>query len=411
MTPEQIAEVAYRAGFRGHALTVAVAVALAESAGKPSAHNRVAPDDSYGLWQINMIDELGPDRRHRYHLSSNDELLDPAVNARVAYRESDEGRDWRKWTTFTGGGYRAHLDAAGPAALRVTAAHDDTGRHDDDGRRAGNHHVVLDLDELRRLANLFQHSADRVTHTRRALRVLAAELEPARAALPDPALATIIGEVFATLDAPTELSRAADRLDRQGRYAAKVRQLAERADGPDGRWSAADAHTFLRSIGRDVDPFERAIQEAALYGTITHAAAHHRPSAGPPRVDLHGLVNGRIPPSRLTPIGDGERLLEAPAAQFRRMAAAANAAGLDLTVNDGYRTYQEQAELYRRYRAGTGALAAPPGHSTHGLGLSIDIRTAADPRVLPWLRRHAAEYGFVNDVPSENWHWTYRPGS
>ena len=39
--------------------------------------------------------------------------------------------------------------------------------------------------------------------------------------------------------------------------------------------------------------------------------------------------------------------------------------------------------------------------------MSADINVT-DPRTLTWLRRHADEFGFVNDVPSENWHWTYR---
>lgn len=67
-----------------------------------------------------------------------------------------------------------------------------------------------------------------------------------------------------------------------------------------------------------------------------------------------------------------------------------------------------QAALYRAYLNGTGNLAAPPGHSTHGLGLSADIQVT-DPATLRWLRAHATTYRFVNDAPSEAWHWTWRP--
>ena len=105
----------------------------------------------------------------------------------------------------------------------------------------------------------------------------------------------------------------------------------------------------------------------------------------------------------------GRRAVYVPAAQaFGRMDAAATAAGHDLHVNSGYRTYAEQAALYQAYRHGTGNLAAPPGHSTHGLGLSADIQVT-DPATLRWLRAYADAYGFVNDVPSEAWHWTWRP--
>ena len=97
----------------------------------------------------------------------------------------------------------------------------------------------------------------------------------------------------------------------------------------------------------------------------------------------------------------------AAAAAFGRMDAAARAAGVDLHVNSGYRTHAEQQELYRAYRNGTGNLAAAPGRSTHGLGLSADV-SVRDPATLRWLRAHAGTYGFVNDVPSEAWHWTWR---
>src|SRR5690606_15302901 len=64
------------------------------------------------------------------------------------------------------------------------------------------------------------------------------------------------------------------------------------------------------------------------------------------------------------------------------------------------------------------APAAPPGYSTHECGLSVDINRAPgdDPKTKEpdspvdlWLRKHAASYGFVNDVKSEPWHWTYKP--
>ena len=112
LAPAQLAGVAHQAGFRGEALTVAVAVALAESGGNPSAHNAIPPDDSYGLWQINMLGRLGPDRRARYGLASNQALFDPATNARVAHAIADGGRDWTPWATYTRGTYRRFLDQA-----------------------------------------------------------------------------------------------------------------------------------------------------------------------------------------------------------------------------------------------------------------------------------------------------------
>jgi hypothetical protein len=416
LSPKQIAGYAFAAGFRGQALTIAVAVALAESAGNPQAHNAVPPDNSYGLWQINMLGALGPDRRASLHLHANSDLFDPAQNARAAFAISQHGTNWHPWATFTNGAYASHLAAARRAAAAVTSSH---------GTDAtpGHHHpnrIVLDLSELTRLARLFRHSADRVEHTRRELGRIADVLEPARLRLTDPALAGLIASLLTTAEAPTQLALAAARLDRQGAYAETVRRLADEADGPDNRWSAADARRFLRGLGSTVDPFERAIQETLLRGGLIVRAGHivgafrrhgiaYR--IGPvhlPAAHVNALVNGRVPPSQLSAVGDGERMARVPASQFRRMDAAANAAGFNLHVNSGYRGLAEQAALRHAYEQGHGPLAAAPGHSTHGVGLSADV-DVRNPRVLSWLRHHAGRFGFVNDVTSEPWHWTYRP--
>lgn len=448
LTPRQIAEYAYDAGFRGQSLTTAVAVALAESSGNPDAHNTVPPDDSYGLWQINMYGSLGPDRRHDYHLKSDGQLFDPAVNARAAWSISDHGTSFEPWSTYVYGQYRSHLGAARKAAQAVTAGHHvgpKKGHHVGPKKNAAGgdkpkksaaggstSRVVLDLAELARLAKLFEDASGRVEHVRRALRGIAADVEPARTRLTDPALATLITNVLTALDAPTQLAQVAAHLQSQGTYARRVRRLAERADGgDDGRWTSADGMRFLKTIGPTIDPYERAVLEAFVGGVIvpgrhlagkvgshTSPGRSHgdggttAPSGGGkrrlPDPGVDGLTNGRVPPSRLSPVGDGEEMTTAAAKEFRAMDAAAHEAGLDLRVNSGYRTYAEQARLYDAYIHGHGNLAAKPGTSTHGLGLSADI-DVRDPRTLNWLRHHAAAYGFVNDVPSESWHWTYKP--
>lgn len=116
LSPEQIAQHARAAGFEGQGLTIAIAVALAESSGDARAHNARPPDDSYGLWQINMLGALGPERRRQYGLDSNRELFDPRVNAEVANALSDDGKSWTPWSTYTNGAYRKYLDVAREAA-------------------------------------------------------------------------------------------------------------------------------------------------------------------------------------------------------------------------------------------------------------------------------------------------------
>jgi murein DD-endopeptidase MepM/ murein hydrolase activator NlpD len=107
----QLIKLAQQVGFKGNNAAVAASVAMAESGGNSMAHNRKRPDNSYGLWQINMIDDLGPDRRRRYNLKSNDDLFDPLTNAKVAYKMSG-GSNFSAWTTYTGGKYLAFLPSA-----------------------------------------------------------------------------------------------------------------------------------------------------------------------------------------------------------------------------------------------------------------------------------------------------------
>jgi hypothetical protein len=112
LAPERIYVYARRAGFSPDESVTATAIALAESAGRPRAHNTHPPDDSYCLMQVNMLGRLGPERRARYHLRRNTDLYDPATCMRVAYGISAGGSDWRPWTTWTRGTYRRYLDLA-----------------------------------------------------------------------------------------------------------------------------------------------------------------------------------------------------------------------------------------------------------------------------------------------------------
>lgn len=137
LSPEQIAQYAHHAGFRGQALTTAVAIALAESGGRSQAHNATPPDDSYGLWQVNVLGALGPQRRDQFDLDANRELFDPGTNAEAAFAISGRGESFQPWTTYTSGAYRSHLDEArrGVRAMRHDDRHDD--RHGDRGPTHG----------------------------------------------------------------------------------------------------------------------------------------------------------------------------------------------------------------------------------------------------------------------------------
>ena len=86
-------------GFEGQALRTAWAVVMKESGGRPIAHNdnHHTGDNSYGLFQINMIGSLGDDRREKFSLRSNKDLFDPVTNAQVAYYMTSKGTNWGSW--------------------------------------------------------------------------------------------------------------------------------------------------------------------------------------------------------------------------------------------------------------------------------------------------------------------------
>jgi hypothetical protein len=103
LTDRQLKELLRAVGFRGKSLVQAWAVAKKESNGRPLAFNGNAKtgDSSFGIFQINMIDMLGPDRREKYGLNFTAELMNPVVNAQIAYHMSAGGTNWSAWKGIT----------------------------------------------------------------------------------------------------------------------------------------------------------------------------------------------------------------------------------------------------------------------------------------------------------------------
>lgn len=115
LSAQQIAQFASDAGFSGTDLATAVAIALAESSGKPTAvgDESLAPTrgPSIGLWQIN----IGTHAHLEYDRSA---LMDPAYNAQAAYAVYEAaGYSFNPWSTFNPRDgstprYLAYLDTA-----------------------------------------------------------------------------------------------------------------------------------------------------------------------------------------------------------------------------------------------------------------------------------------------------------
>ena len=148
------------------------------------------------------------------------------------------------------------------------------------------------------------------------------------------------------------------------------------------------------------------------------------------------LVNRRFPavgePEDLTDLGNGV-LLARPAAQALEALLAAVNAGPSVTPVSGWRSQQEQTEIFDQSlrdsgRAFTEQYVAFPGHSEHQTGLAIDLGLTL-PEIdfirpaFPYsgicqaVRQRAAEFGFVERYPAgkeaitgishEPWHFRY----
>ncbi len=117
---------------------------------------------------------------------------------------------------------------------------------------------------------------------------------------------------------------------------------------------------------------------------------------------------------------------------LQRMLDGASAAGYDIRVVSGYRSYADQQYTYDYWvgqlgQAAADRVSAKPGYSEHQLGTTADLGSAdfgwgltdtfgATPDG-QWLASHASEYGFVLSYPQgkeattgyayEPWHFRY----
>jgi hypothetical protein len=129
LTPAQIYQYAVQAGFPDNppgqgVATQMVAIALRESAGCPSATNLVPPDNSWGLWQINVNPGANQGILAQLGLSDPSQLLDPATNAAAAFAiwGGNPNNLQVAWSINSPGysqAYQNNLPAAQAAALSV----------------------------------------------------------------------------------------------------------------------------------------------------------------------------------------------------------------------------------------------------------------------------------------------------
>ena len=127
--------------------------------------------------------------------------------------------------------------------------------------------------------------------------------------------------------------------------------------------------------------------------------------------------------------GSNQKLDSVAFDQFKKMFNDAKDEGLTLIINSSYRSYEEQENLYERYKKNKGeeyadSIAARPGYSEHQTGYAMDIITY-DANIdtfdstdeFRWLQDNAYKYGFILRYPKdkdyitgyeyESWHFRY----
>lgn len=104
LSEDQVATLLRQAGFPENKIPLMINIGKRESSLNPYAHNPNAAtgDNSYGLFQINMIGDLGRSRLKEYAdlgIKSYDDLKDPWKNVQAAKRVLDS-QGLSAWTTY-----------------------------------------------------------------------------------------------------------------------------------------------------------------------------------------------------------------------------------------------------------------------------------------------------------------------
>ena len=111
LTVAEMVNLAQQAGFNNEQAAIMGAIGAAESSGNPKAHNPVGKDNSYGLWQINMLGKMGPERRKEFGIENDEQLWDPIINSKAAKTVFDQ-QGFEAWSVYKSGAYKQYLGTA-----------------------------------------------------------------------------------------------------------------------------------------------------------------------------------------------------------------------------------------------------------------------------------------------------------
>ena len=150
-------------------------------------------------------------------------------------------------------------------------------------------------------------------------------------------------------------------------------------------------------------------------------------------INKHFSLNKNFVPDNLVTISsedsvdEGIKLNGEAYRAFKQMKSDMNKEGLDVLINEGYRSYSDQEELCDYYRNLYGdnyvsKYVALPGFSEHQTGLAIDLsststRTFSNSKEYKWMLDNSYRYGFIlrydsrliteTQFNSEPWHFRY----
>lgn len=113
LTAQQVYAAARGAGATHDEAVILTAIARHESGFRTDAFNGNSRtgDESYGIWQINMLGKMGPERRKTFGIADNKALFDPRVNAKAALAIL-RSQGWNAWSVYKNGAYKQALPEA-----------------------------------------------------------------------------------------------------------------------------------------------------------------------------------------------------------------------------------------------------------------------------------------------------------
>ncbi|MFT3854087.1 MAG: D-alanyl-D-alanine carboxypeptidase family protein [Ilumatobacteraceae bacterium] len=137
-------------------------------------------------------------------------------------------------------------------------------------------------------------------------------------------------------------------------------------------------------------------------------------NAGRPLPDGYVPADLVVPDVPIEPGADATQLTASTARAFEALVADARAAGYELQLNSGYRSFDDQARLRARYVADYGEataarLVARPGTSEHQTGMAVDVglvglpddQTFGTTAASRWVADNAHRFGFIRRYPPD----------